>query len=120
MPQLKDVQKLGQSIWLDFIQRGLIISGKLAQLVSDGLRGITSNPTIFHNAIAQSHDYDDAIQEILKSDPGADAKDILRSAKQLGLDVELILLTHRHPDHVGCGNPSPSHRPYPRLPPHPV
>jgi len=73
MPHLKDVQKLGQSIWLDFIQRGLITSGKLEQLVSEGLRGITSNPTIFHKAIAQSHDYDDAIWEILKSNPGADA-----------------------------------------------
>ena len=73
MPHLTDVQKLGQSIWLDFIQRRLITSSELAQLVSEGLRGITSNPTIFHNAIAQSNDYDGAIRSLLKLNPNADA-----------------------------------------------
>ncbi len=76
MPQLTDVQKLGQSIWLDFIQRRMMTSGALAQLVSDGLRGITSNPTIFHNAIARSNDYDDAIRSLLKSNPNADANTV--------------------------------------------
>jgi len=44
---------LGQSPWLDFIERGLIESGELARLVSDdGIRGVTSNPTIFEKAIS--------------------------------------------------------------------
>ena len=73
MHHLKDVQKLGQSIWLDFIQRGLITGGRLKKLIDEGILGMTSNPTIFHKAIAQSQDYDDAIRTILKSDPGADA-----------------------------------------------
>jgi len=46
MHHLKDIQKLGQSIWLDFIQRQLITSGQLGQLMEEGVRGITSNPTI--------------------------------------------------------------------------
>ena len=52
----------GQSIWLDYIRRHLIASGGLARLVAeDGLRGVTSNPTIFQNAIAGSTDYESTI-----------------------------------------------------------
>ncbi len=76
MHHLKDVLKLGQSIWLDFIQRKLITSGQLEQLIQEGLRGITSNPTIFHKAIAQSQDYDSAVRAILKVEPSADARTI--------------------------------------------
>jgi transaldolase/glucose-6-phosphate isomerase len=54
--------KFGQSIWLDYIRRHLITSGGLARLVADeGLRGVTSNPTIFQNAIAGSTDYESTI-----------------------------------------------------------
>ena len=74
MHHLKDIQKSGQSIWLDFIQRSLITSGRLKQLVEEGLRGMTSNPTIFHKAIANSSDYDDSIRAVLKSDPDVDTK----------------------------------------------
>ena len=45
---LKDLQKYGQSVWLDYIRRNLITSGELKRLIEeDGLRGITSNPAIF-------------------------------------------------------------------------
>jgi len=69
MEKLKEVRKVGQSIWLDFIQRGLITSGQLKQLVADGVSGLTSNPTIFHKAVTQGQDYDEAIKTILKSSP---------------------------------------------------
>ncbi len=53
---------LGQSIWLDFISRQLIVSGELQRLIDeDGLRGMTSNPSIFDKAISGSQDYDDDI-----------------------------------------------------------
>jgi transaldolase len=71
---LKDIQEYGQSIWLDYIQRSLITGGRLEQLVLEGLRGITSNPSIFNKAIADSSDYDDAIRDILKSTPDIDTK----------------------------------------------
>lgn len=59
---LKKLESLGQSIWLDFINRDLLRSGKLKQLIEeDGLRGMTSNPTIFEKAI-QSDDYQKDIQ----------------------------------------------------------
>ena len=76
MEKLKEIQKMGQSIWLDFIQRGLITSGRLKQLVDSGVSGLTSNPTIFHKAITQGQDYDEAIKSILKSNPDAGIMDI--------------------------------------------
>ena len=66
---VQELQKLGQSIWLDFIRRTLVTSGELQQLVDAGLRGMTSNPTIFEKAIAGSCDYDEAIRKALAADP---------------------------------------------------
>lgn len=57
--------QLGQSPWYDFITRDLMASGKLARLIrEDGLRGMTSNPTIFEKAIAGSSDYDADIRRL--------------------------------------------------------
>ena len=60
---LLNIQEFGQSIWQDYIQRNLILSGELKQLIEkDGIRGVTSNPSIFDTAIAGSRDYDDDIR----------------------------------------------------------
>jgi transaldolase len=60
---LKQLGTLGQSIWLDYIRRDLMASGGLRRLIEeDGLRGMTSNPSIFEKAIAESHDYDEDIK----------------------------------------------------------
>ena len=60
---LRKLETLGQSIWLDYIRRDLIVSGELRRLIEeDGLRGMTSNPSIFEKAIAGSHDYDEDIR----------------------------------------------------------
>ena len=57
------LHKLNQSIWYDNIERKLLQNGELAAMIHDGLiRGITSNPSIFKNAIASSSDYDDALK----------------------------------------------------------
>lgn len=59
---LKDLTQYGQSVWLDYIQRNIIINGDLKRMVDeDGLRGVTSNPAIFEKAIAGSHDYTEAL-----------------------------------------------------------
>jgi len=71
---LLDLQKFGQSIWLDYIRRSLITSGELQRLMDeDGLRGITSNPSIFEKAISGSTDYADLLNS-LKSRTDLDAK----------------------------------------------
>jgi transaldolase len=51
--------EFGQSPWLDNLQRSYITSGRLSELISSGVRGLTSNPTIFQKAIQGSSDYDD-------------------------------------------------------------
>ncbi len=62
---LKQLESLGQSIWLDYIRRDLITSGDLLHLIeNDGLRGMTSNPAIFEKAIAESNLYDAEIQKM--------------------------------------------------------
>ncbi len=65
---------LGQSVWLDFIRRGHLVSGEFDSLVSrQGVVGVTSNPTIFHQAITQSDDYDSALGRLVSQglDPAA-------------------------------------------------
>ena len=58
---LKELRRLGQSLWLDNIRRQLITSGELARLRDEGLTGVTSNPTIFEKAVSGSTDYDEAM-----------------------------------------------------------
>lgn len=57
---------LGHSIWLDFIRREMIVSGRLQRSIDeDGIRGLTSNPAIFQKAIAASTDYDAALAALI-------------------------------------------------------
>src|SRR5512135_1433503 len=64
---LREVEALGQAIWLDSIQRQQIRSGELKKLIDrDGLSGETANPSIFEKAIGGSSDYDDTIREMLR------------------------------------------------------
>jgi transaldolase/glucose-6-phosphate isomerase len=71
---LKELLKYGQSVWLDYIRRNLITTGELKRLIDeDGLRGMTSNPSIFEKAIAGSTDYTDFLNS-LKGKVDLDAK----------------------------------------------
>ncbi|MEL7421260.1 MAG: transaldolase, partial [Cyanobacteria bacterium J06555_3] len=65
MSRLQTIQKFDQSVWLDYIRRSSIVSHELEQLISeDGLKGVTSNPTIFEKAIGGSTDYDSALRSL--------------------------------------------------------
>ena len=62
---LHDLHAHGQSVWLDYLSRDLVDSGELARLVAEeGVRGMTSNPTIFQEAIKGSDTYDDDIRRL--------------------------------------------------------
>ena len=62
---LKQLLNYGQSMWLDYIRRDLFTTGKLTQMITeDGLRGMTSNPSIFEKAIADSSLYDDLLHSL--------------------------------------------------------
>jgi transaldolase len=78
---LNQLHPLGQSIWMDCIGRDLISSGKLRRLIDeDGLRGMTSNPSIFEKAIVDSHAYDDDIRAMVLQ--GKEAEAIYASLSQ--------------------------------------
>ncbi len=73
MSKLNDLYEAGQSVWYDFIRRDMLENGELDTLVANGIRGLTSNPTIFQKAIAGSAQYDDQIRTMVTADPDVDA-----------------------------------------------
>jgi transaldolase / glucose-6-phosphate isomerase len=88
---LRTLNEFGQSVWLDFVSRDLLKSGGLAKLISeDGLRGVTSNPSIFEKAIGHGDDYDALIAEAEANgdlDPGALFEDLAVRDIQEGADA---------------------------------
>src|ERR1700739_1907588 len=64
--RLREIDALGQSVWIDNISRQLLEDGIMARLVEeDGISGVTSNPTIFEKAMGHSDRYDDAFREVI-------------------------------------------------------
>lgn len=79
---LRELTALGQSVWLDYIRRGILENGELETLVRESsVRGVTSNPAIFEQAIAGSDDYDDALEEL-----SAEGAEPLEAYEQLAID----------------------------------
>ncbi|MEE9214125.1 MAG: transaldolase family protein, partial [Thermodesulfobacteriota bacterium] len=72
MSNIKDIAKLGQSIWYDYIRRSFLTRGELNALIKEGLRGETSNPSILEKAIAGSADYDKDIKKLVDSNKSID------------------------------------------------
>jgi len=68
MNQINELHEAGQSIWLDYIRRDLITGGELDRLIDLGVRGVTSNPSIFEKAIAGSRDYDADLARYIEAD----------------------------------------------------
>jgi len=90
MSKLHDLSKLGQSIWYDYIRRAFLNPRELGALVEQGLRGVTSNPSIFEKAIAGSSDYDKDLQRLVQENKSVDeiyetlaVEDITRAADLL-------------------------------------
>ena len=67
MTKLQQLYDHGQSPWLDNLTRGHLRSGALRRLIDDGIRGVTSNPTLFAKAIGGSADYDDQFRDLVRS-----------------------------------------------------
>ena len=63
---IKELQQVGQSLWLDNIRRSLVTSGELDRLRDEGITGVTSNPTIFEKAVSGSTDYNEAIVQLVR------------------------------------------------------
>ena len=96
MPQtnpLVATAELGQSLWLDYIQRSMFESGELDRYIGDDqLRGMTSNPSIFENAIANTDEYDAEIEAIVKKDPAVTAMDIFKQLAVADIGTALSLI----------------------------
>ena len=74
MNPLQKLNKFGQSVWYDNIQRKLIRNGELEEMIRKGeIRGITSNPSIFNAAISKSNDYDPVLQPLAWAGWSSDA-----------------------------------------------
>ena len=68
MNPVKALENHGQAVWLDFLARGFVAKGDLKKLIdTDGVKGVTSNPSIFEKAIGSSDEYDGAIGKALKN-----------------------------------------------------
>ena len=95
MTRLHDVAALGQSIWIDTIRRSFLASGELERLVGDGVRGVTSNPTIFDQAIAGSDDYDAELRAL--AERGRSAEEIYEAlaVEDIGRAADLLLSVYR-------------------------
>ena len=106
---LRALQTFGQSVWLDYIRRSLITTGELRRLIDeDGLRGVTSNPSIFEKAIAGSSDYREvlegpearalaakALYETLAVRDIQDAADALRPVRKHATGPTSVVRTNR-------------------------
>ena len=123
---LKTLETFGQSLWLDYIRRDLITSGQLRRLIEeDGLRGMTSNPSIFEKAIVDSKEYDQDIQamafegkgvnsiyEVLSQRDVQSAADMFRPVydKTAGNDGYVSLEVTPHLAHDTKGTVEEAHR----------
>ncbi|MBK8914749.1 MAG: transaldolase [Phycisphaerales bacterium] len=68
--RIRQIQQLGQAVWIDFISRELLRSGRLDQLIAEGVTGMTSNPTIFQKAIAGGREYDEDVRAAWRDSSG--------------------------------------------------
>ena len=103
MKNIKTLQENKQSLWIDFISRSLLKSGKLETLIKkSGITGLTSNPSIFEKAISDSNDYDDDILKLLKSNSRISSYEIFEelSIYDIKKAAELLLNTYENTNHL--------------------
>ena len=88
-PRIRQVHQLDQSIWLDNLSRRLLVSGDLERLRDRGVTGITSNPTIFRKAIADSSTYDEGVRRLAAAgrEPGQIMWDLMIEDVTAAADV---------------------------------
>lgn len=96
MTKLHELEQNGQSIWYDFIRRDMLTGPALAELVAAGVRGVTSNPSIFQNAIAGSTLYDDQIAELGDLPPEAVFEELAVADIRAAADVLAGVFSSSH------------------------
>ncbi len=108
MNPLKQLQQYGQSPWLDYLKRSLVENGELRRMIErDGLKGLTSNPSIFEKAIGDSDEYADALKRF-QAEADHSISEIYEH-----LAIADIRGLHNRPAHVSRHKPAGTHRPRP-------
>ena len=111
MNPTQQLHESGQSIWLDNITRNLFTSGRLKRAIDElSLTGLTSNPTIFHNAISKSSDYDAAVRR--RGQTGQSVEDLFfdLALEDISAAADLFRPITRRPRASTAGFRSKSHR----------
>jgi transaldolase len=95
MKATQELHEMGQSLWLDNITRGLLMSGTLRRYIQEfSVTGLTSNPTIFDHAIKNSHDYDEAIRRKVSDEESGEALFIELALEDLRQAADLFRPIH--------------------------
>src|ERR1700709_1819872 len=103
MNPVKELEKHGQAVWLDFLARGFVAKGDLKKLVEqDGVKGVTSNPAIFEKAVGSSDEYDAAIAKSLKKGDRAVA-DLFEAVAGADIQNAADVMRPRHAAAHRCG-----------------
>ncbi len=93
--KLHELSEKGQSVWIDYLSRDMLESGKLAQMMDDdAVVGVTSNPTIFQKAISEGTAYDEQLKELLEHE--SDPKEIFLQLSARDIDAATDLLAPVH------------------------
>ncbi len=101
MKATQQLHEMGQSLWLDNITRGLLTSGTLQRYIQElSISGLTSNPTIFDQAMKTSRDYDDAIRQKLKEGKSGEALFFELAIEDLTRAADLFRPTHEATNRV--------------------
>lgn len=95
MSILTDLAGKGQAVWFDYIRRSILTSGELAALVAQGVRGVTSNPTIFEKAIAGSDDYAEELALLARQGCGVEEIYETLAVRDIALAADLLLPVHQ-------------------------
>jgi len=96
---LRQLNRLGQSVWFDYIRRWEMVGGHLKQLIDqDGLSGVTSNPSIFEKAVAGSNDYDEVIQRLAREGKEAPLIFETLAVEDIRMAADLFLPTYTATD----------------------
>jgi len=95
-------QEHGQAVWLDYIERDLVLGGGLAELVAeDGVRGVTSNPSIFQQAITSSGAYDEQMATLLAEAPSVTTTELYEALAINDIQAAADLLRPTYDDSAG-------------------
>jgi transaldolase/glucose-6-phosphate isomerase len=101
--RFKELEQIGQSVWLDNISRDLLNNKELQKLIEDvGLKGVTSNPTIFQKAIGSGSAYDAQIEKLISKNNSLSADDLFEdlAVKDIQDAADVLFPVHKQSDGI--------------------